>query len=41
VLAAAGVEPDTPTVETRPAAHMAAIVMRFIRTGVIHVKLWL
>jgi len=34
-------EPDMPTVETRPAAHMAAIVMRRMRLGVSHPKLWL
>jgi len=30
----AGVEPLKPTVETSPAAHIAAIVSRFIRFGV-------
>jgi hypothetical protein len=41
LLTLAGVDPDTPTVETSPAAHIAAIVRRFILTGVSQVKLWL
>ncbi len=32
--AGTGVEPLIPTVETSPAAHIAAIVSRFIRFGV-------
>jgi hypothetical protein len=35
-----GVAPLTPTVETRPAAHIAPIVRQRSRRGVSQVKLW-
>ena len=41
LLAPAVPEPLTPIVETRPAAHIAAIVIRRIRFGVSQPKLWL
>lgn len=34
-------EPLNPTVETSPAVHIAAIVIRRIRAGVSQPKLWL
>jgi len=34
-------EPEIPTVDTSPAAHIAAIVMRRRRRGVSQAKLWL
>ncbi len=39
-LAGAGVEPLKPTVETRPAAHIAPIVSERIRRGVSQPKWW-
>ncbi len=40
VLAGATVEPLKPTVETNPAAHIAAIVNARIRRGVSQPKWW-
>jgi hypothetical protein len=36
-----GVEPLTPTLETRPAAHIAASVKERMRRGVSQPKWWL
>jgi hypothetical protein len=40
VLCVGGVEPEKPTVETTPAAHIAAIVRCRMRCGVSHGMFW-